>query len=497
MSTDQPTSAGAPLLRAGGEAAGASGLQRRVLSMPDVLAQSVATAAPSSAMSVVALLVFLSAGNGTWVSFVIALLLMLSVGYCVTHFARRLNSAGSFYIWVCQGLGADAGWAAGWGLALGYLVLAFAGPFGFSAFASDFLTRIGLPADNIWSWAILCAVDFAVATFVAIRGIAISARTSLILESISVSIILALCVIIWVHKGTVFSMPQLRLQGATVGGIVVGVVLGIFSFVGFESAGVLGLEARNPYRAVGQAILGSALVVGLFYVVVSYSQVFGFQGTSPGFAKSQAPLPELAAIVGLPWLGLVIDLGIVCSMFAVTLASINAAARMLLTLSHDGLGVRALTRIHPRFRTPHVAIGAVAVPLFLVPVLMTLISRVPPIDQIAWAGTLSTFGFMLAYVLVSIAAPVFLARLGRFWAVTGVVGLIGALVMAFVFWTSWLPQIIPGGLFPPLTGSSLALPYIFFAWLAIGLVWYLVLRIRRPDQARLVGARFEAETSDR
>jgi len=57
--------------------------------------------------------------------------------------------------------------------------------------------------------------------------------------------------------------------------------------VGFESAGSLGMEAKNPQRNIGRAILYSALMVGIFYVVVSYSQVLGFQGTDK-FAKSFA-----------------------------------------------------------------------------------------------------------------------------------------------------------------------------------------------------------------
>jgi hypothetical protein len=94
-------------------------------------------------------------------------------------------------------------------------------------------------------------------------------------------------------------------------------------------------------------------------------------------------------------------------------------------------------------------------------------------------------------VLVSIAAPLYLGRLGGFSVPVAVVGAIGALVMAFVFWTSWLPQVIPGGLFPPLEGVPAWLPYVFFGWTIIGLVWYLAFRARNPEKARLIGSRFE------
>ena len=96
-------------------------LQKRVLSTPEVLAQSVANMAPSAAMALLPFLVFLSAGNGTWLSFGISMVVLLIVAYCAAQFATRINSAGSFYVWVTRALGPGAGSAAGWGLILGYV----------------------------------------------------------------------------------------------------------------------------------------------------------------------------------------------------------------------------------------------------------------------------------------------------------------------------------------------------------------------------------------
>jgi amino acid transporter len=495
LSSDGPSSPPEhAILVSAGEAAGASTLRRGRLSMVEVLAQSVANAAPSAAMALLPLLVFLSAGNGTWVSFLIALVLMLCVGYCAAQFARRMTSAGSFYVWVTRGLGPGAGYMAGWGLQLGYIATGVATLLGFAIFGADLLGHLGVPAGNRWVYLALFLFDFVVPLAVAIRDMGISARTSLVLESISIGIILVLCVTIWVHHGGVLSMPELRLQGSSLSGIVVGVVLAVFAFVGFESAGSLGMEARNPYRAVGRAILLSCLIVGLFYTVVSYSQVYGFQGSGHSFAKSQAPLPDLAQIVGLGFLAPIIDLGIMCSMFACTLACINAGGRMAFAMAHDGIGAAQMAVTHRTHRTPHVALATVAVPMLLIPAVLTLVG-LSPIDQTGWAGTVATFGFMLAYVLVCVAAIVFTARLGRLTPFLVAVAVVGAAVQCFVFWASWLPQSIPGGLFPPLSGVAAYLPYVFFAWLAVGLVWLLIVRARNPEAARLIGSRFEAEVA--
>lgn len=472
------------------EAAGATTLRRNTLHMPEVLAQSVANMAPTAAMALLPLLVFVNAGNGTWVSFLIAVVLMVCVGYCAAQFARRMHSAGGFYVWVTSGLGPIAGHSTGWGLQLGYIATGAATIFGFGIFGNDFLTHLGLPADNRVILGILFLIDFLLPTYVAVRDMQLSARTSLTLESISITIILILCVAIWIHRGTVFDSSQLTFQGVGAGGIVVGVVLAIFAFVGFESAGQLGMEARNPQRAIGRAILYSAIMVGLFYVVVSYSQVFGFQGTAPGFAKSQAPLPDLAGIVGLSWLAPIIDLGIVAGMFACTLACINAAARIGFTMAHDGMGHASMTRTHDEHRTPHVAIWIVAVPMAVIPLLVVVLGQ-DVIAATGWVGTIATFGFMLAYALVSVAAPVFLGRHGQFSFPVAIVGAIGALSMVVVFWANWLPLTIPGGIFPELSGVYVWLPYIFLAWVAIGLVWYFVARARDPEVSGRIGSRFE------
>jgi amino acid transporter len=273
--------------------------------------------------------------------------------------------------------------------------------------------------------------------------------------------------------------------------VIVGVVLAIFAFVGFESAGSLGMEARNPYRTIGQAILLSAFVVGLFYVVVSYSQVFGFAGTKPGFAKSAAPMPDLANIVGLNWLAPVMDIAIVLSLFACTLACINASARIAFAMAHDGMGIPALSRAHGTHRTPHIAMWVVAVPMVLASIVPVLAGS-SAVELTGWVGTVATFGFMLAYALVSVAAPVFLSRLGVTNPLAMVLGAVGLLSMAFVFWANWLPQFIPAVSFPPLTGVLVWLPYIFLAWVAIGLAWYLIVRFRTPHVASGLGTRFEA-----
>jgi amino acid transporter len=339
---------------AASESASPTGLQRKVLSMPEVLAQSVANMAPSAAMALLPLFVFASAGNATWMSFGFGLVLMVVVAYCAAQFAKRVNSAGSFYVWVTRGLGPGMGHAAGWALVLGYVFTAVATILGFEIYGSQFLTGIGVSPHNHFAHALLYIVGGLGPTLVAVLDIRISSTAAFILEGVSVTIILILCVAVWAHNGSVFDTAQVQLKGFKFGGMIAGMVLAIFAFVGFESAGALGQEARDPAKSVSRSILWSCSIVGLFYVMVSYTQLYGFGGAA--FGKAGAPLPELAGRVGLGFLSHFIAIGITCSMFACTLACLIAGSRMLLSFAHDGIAPSALAGTSRRTKAPHVSI---------------------------------------------------------------------------------------------------------------------------------------------
>src|SRR5439155_683261 len=133
-----------------------------------------------------------------------------------------------------------AGDVAGWGLQLGYIATGVATVLGFGIFGGDLLHRLfpSVVTDplNPWLQAVLYAVDVGLALTLAITDIQLSARTSLTLESISITAILILVVSVWVVRGPI-DMKQFTFSGVVPGGIVVGVVLAIFAFVGFEGAG--------------------------------------------------------------------------------------------------------------------------------------------------------------------------------------------------------------------------------------------------------------------
>ena len=184
-------------------------------------------------------------------------------------------------------------------------------------------------------------------------------------------------------------------------------MLALFSFVGFESATTLGSEARNPLKTIPRAVIQSALLAGAIFIVCAYTEVLGLRAVGQDLGASQAPMRVLAKVGGVPLFGLLIDIGVLVSMFAGTLACITAAARVLLLMSHNGLTHGSLRATHVRNETPSRAIVVTGVAAVL-PVAVLAARGASGLDVYGWMGSLATYGFIVAYALVCVALPRYL-----------------------------------------------------------------------------------------
>jgi amino acid transporter len=452
-----------------------SGLRPDCLPFPEVLAQSIANIAPTVTPTVNAALVFASAGAGTWFTYLLATLGLVFVSLNINQFARRSASPGSLYAYIARGLGPTAGVITGWALVMAYMLTAMAVLAGFANYGSVLLSPLGINPSPIFLFAI-CA---GLAWYVAYKDIQLSTVIMLALEAVSVGLILILGLIIVSKKGYVIDTSQLTLEGVKPGGVMLGLVLGVFSYVGFESATTLGDEAKRPLRNIPRAVILSTVVCGLFFMLISYIEVLGFKGTSIAFNESTAPMSDLANFAGVGFFGLIISLGATVSLFACTLACINAGARILFSMGRHGFFHSSIGQAHGRNETPHVAITLVSLVAFLVPMLMNM-AGVKVLDIYGYAGTIATYGFLVAYILISIAAPVYLKREHQLKAADV---LYAVLAVGFMIIPVLGSVGIPGenSIFPVPPAPYNVFPYLFLVYLAIGAVWFLVLRSRSPE----------------
>jgi len=130
-------------------------------------------------------------------------------------------------------------------------------------------------------------------------------------------------------------------------------VLLVFAFLGVESALVPSGEVDDPARTVPRAIFGAMTVVALLYVAIQVVAQGLLGAALPGDAT---PLASAASVALGPAGRTLILVGSTVSMFAYVSGMTLAVPRMLFAFGRDGFLPGALASVHPRWRTPHVAI---------------------------------------------------------------------------------------------------------------------------------------------
>ncbi|MGB9405631.1 MAG: APC family permease [Candidatus Acidiferrales bacterium] len=433
------------------------GLRRGILSPMETLAQSVSTMAPTTTPVATIPLVCALAGNGTWLAYVLATVAVLLVALCISRFARYSASPGSLYSYASLILPPWLGAVAAWSLLLAYIATGSSVIGGFYHYANVLLQNSHAPIASAIALAVFVT---AVSMWIAWRDVKISARLMLWIEAISVAGILTVIALVLLRHGQHWDWNQLRLKGVTGSGVRLGLVLALFSFVGFESATTLGSEARNPLKTIPRAVILSAVLAGAVFTLCAYVEVLGFRVAGQDLGTSPAPMRVLSEVGGVPWLGLLIDIGALVSLFAGTLACITAAARVLLLMAHGGLAHESLRTTHAHNETPSRAIIVTGLAAVL-PVVVLAARGASGLDVYGWLGSLATYGFIVAYALVSIALPRYLSGHGHVRP--------GIRILSGLAWLAMLLALV-GNLYPVPEGPYGRLPYIYLAYLSAGML---------------------------
>jgi amino acid transporter len=458
------------------------GLRREALSPMETLAQSVSTIAPTTTPAATIPLVATLAGNGTWLAYVLATIAILLVALCVSRFARYSSSPGSLYTYTTQSLPAPLAAVSAWSLFLAY-VCTGASVIGGFYYYGRLLIRDA--TGHTASVVFLTALVTVISAWIAWRDVKISARLMLWIEAVSVSLILMVVLLVLMKTHFRLDGEQFHLRGMTGSGLRLGLVLALFSFVGFESATTLGAEARDPLRTIPRAVIQSALLAGAIFILCAYTEVLGLRAAGQDLATSSAPMRVLATLGGLPALGMLIDVGALISMFAGTLACITAAARVLLLMSHNGLAHRSLRATHERHETPGRAIVVSGITAGL-PVAILAARGASGLDVYGWMGSLATYGFIVTYALACLALPGYLKIHAAYQR--------SAQVLAYIACAAMLLALV-GNLYPVPEGPYGKLPYIYFGYLFAGMFWYFY-RNRFAAKTRGVGGLSSDVTND-
>jgi amino acid transporter len=443
-----------------------TGLKPNCLSFAELLAQAVALISPTMTAALIVPVMYGNTGDYSWFSYALGTVMLLFVAFNLNQFAKRSTASGSMYAYISRGLGLKAGAIGGWALIWAYLGISMAGVTGFTIFAGKLLAMIGIDAPPI----LLFAVCVAAAWICAWKNVRLSAMLMLVLEGASMALISILCLIVLgAHHFTV-DTTQLELSKLPLGSLGLGVVVAIFSLVGFECATAFGDEAKDPLKTIPRAVYVSLIISGLFFVFVTYTMVLGVRGSAQPLSALDAPLNTLATLYKVPAFAVPLSAGAMVSFFALCLSCINAGGRVIYAMGRHGIFHEATATAHATNETPHIAVTVMSALAFLVPTGMTL-GHVATLDAFNYVGTMAAFGFLIAYFLVTVAAPAYLKALDELkpphLVMTG-----AALVLLCI------PAV--GSVYPLPAAPVLYFPYIFLAYMAVGIVWILAYYGRAP-----------------
>jgi amino acid transporter len=458
-------------------------LRRGQLSFTQVLGQSVSAVAPSAVMVTLPALVIPAAGRWTLPVFVCTALLMAAVGYCVSQFATRMVAVSGLYSYTVKGLGPVPGIAAGWSLVIGYAAAAMASTLGAALYLAALLGRLGVP-DGRPTIAVLAVLVGAVALALMVRGIRLSARISLTVEVFAIVVAATVLVIAFTSSVAAGHQPPKVAPEQTHPALGFALLLAITSYVGFESAGTVAREAQRPFVTVPRAIRWTPLALGVLYTFAAAVQSAGTVRAGIVSVPIVLTLPDSAGTASTV-LSIVMELGILASWFACVIGSTTALSRTLFAMGREGVVAQRVGQAHPVYRTPHVAL-CVATPFIVaVPVAYLFVSNSSR-DVLIGLLAVSAHGYVGAYLLVCLATPAFLRRIGELTRTPLIVGLSTAAVMvAIIVWAALTLES------PVWIATS-----VYGALLAAGFAAFAIRRRRVPDLTERVGVFDETVADD-
>jgi amino acid transporter len=459
-------------------------LKTNALNFWEVLAQAIALISPSMTAALIVPLMFGTAGTAGWLCYLFGTIMLLFVAFSLNQFSKRYTSAGSMYEYTVKGLGPKAGGVSGWCLIWAYMFIGIAGVTGFTHFATKLLNLTGVTGYLSHPSITLFAICVLVAWFLAVKDITFSTILMLIFEGVSVALILMLAFLALAKTGLVDHAQLHPVAGHGLKDIGLGVVVAIFSLVGFECATAFGEEAREPLRTIPRAVIASLLLTGAFFVFITYVETHALAGNTPTLDQLDAPLTTLSANLGVKWMGVLISIGAMISFFALASSCMNAGARVMMTMGRYGIFPVSMGSSHKKNLTPHVALGVFGLIQFLIPTTFILASyaavggwQMAPFDAFNDAGLFGAMGFCGAYVLISLATPFYLKKIGEMKPHHVAIAVI-ALALLIV------P--IVGTVYPVPASPLNYFPYIFGTYIVAGIV---LVSIRSRTHAEIDGIR--------
>jgi basic amino acid/polyamine antiporter, APA family len=360
------------------------------------------------------------AGPALIFSFILLGIVCGLAALCYAELAAMIPQAGSAYAYSYATLGELIAWIIGWDLILEYAVSNIAVAIAWSGYFMSLLSGFGLTmpawlthgyrtallssdpavhallqtAPRVAGIPVLLNIPAAVIvmaiTWLLYIGVRESARANNIMVVVKLLVLGFFVVLGGMHIDPANYRPFAPNGWA---GIHQGAAIVFFAYIGFDAISTAAEETKNPQRNMPIGILAGLAVCTFIYVIVGIvaTGVVPYQQL-----KASDPLARALEIAGMPTASWIVSFGAVVSLTAVLLVFQYGQPRIFLAMARDGLLPRWASRIHPKYRTPHVTTVVTGV----VVALGSLVMDENEIYDLTNIGTLSAFAIVCLGVLV-------------------------------------------------------------------------------------------------
>ncbi len=378
--------------------------------------------------------------------YMVGFVAMIFTAFSYVQMSRRFPIAGSVYSYVQHGINPHVGFIAGWLILLDYvfvpsLLYLFVGNWGASL----------IPQIPAWVW---IGFFIVVNTLINVRGIETTARVDFAFFIVEIGIVLVIVIggLKYIlgdggGAGALTTTPLYQADKVNFAFIASACSIACLNFLGFDGISTLAEETDKPERNVGRAIVIALLVIGLVFFLQTYV-VCLMEPNYEKFDKSTALFDACAVAIG-EWFRIVLlVVNILAIGIANTLNAQAACSRVLYSMSRDRLMPRFLSKVHPKYQTPHLAV-------FFIGVLAAVCAAVFTDEQLT---KLVNFGAITSFVMLNFAVFwFFFIREGRRGLMDSwrylLCPMIGMAILLYVW-----------------SGFDHMTQIIGFAWLAVGLV---------------------------
>jgi len=375
-------------------------LRENAVGLPGMLMQGIATIAPAFAILATFVFIVTYAGVVTPWAYLFGGALLMLQALSAAQLAKVFPSAGGWYTWIARAFHPRAGFFAGvlfsvWLPPVGALTLSLLAK---TVLEPSIKTEYGV---TIWWWVWVIA-GLALVIYFAYQGIVLSEKALIITGTIEIVIMVALALSGLASPGPGgFSFAPLNPGNFGLAtNLFLGVVFSIFAFSGWESTGPLAEESKNPKRNVPIGLVGSVIILMIYFVIVTWGYLVGIGVSKVGTIPTAAAFP-VATFAQRVWSGAWVFLlfALLNSAIAVSIACFNGGTRTWYGMGRSGVLPTALGKVNPARKTPvnaihlEVAVNVVAFACVLIWGATTVF--------LTWANAI-TLGLILMYILANI-----------------------------------------------------------------------------------------------